>query len=75
MNLARVWIDQVGEQEESTRRVNNTQVSQSRKVRFWKIYSKIVIYKVNNKKNNKNVNKNVKNNDSRSNRSIRRNKF
>ena len=74
MNLARVWIDQVGEQEESTRKVNNTQVSQ-KKVSFWKIYYKIVIYKVNNKKNNKNVNKNVKNNDSRSNRSIRRNKF
>ena len=26
MNLARVWIDQVGEQEESTWRVNNTQL-------------------------------------------------
>ena len=42
MNLAKVWIDQVGEQKESTRRVKNTQVSQ-KKVSFWKIYSKIVI--------------------------------
>ena len=32
MNLARVWIDQVGEQEESTRRVKNAQVSQKKKV-------------------------------------------
>ena len=32
MNLARVWIDQVGEQEESTRKVNNTQVSQKKQV-------------------------------------------
>ena len=32
MNLARVWIDQVGEQEELTRRVNNTQVSQKKQV-------------------------------------------
>ena len=31
MNLATVWIDPVGEQEESTRRVNNTQVSQKSK--------------------------------------------
>ena len=74
MNLARVWIDQVGEQEESTRKVQEYS-SVTKKVSFWKNYSKIVIYKVNNKKNNKNANKNVKNNDSRSNRSIRMNKF
>ena len=30
MILARVWIDQVGEQEESTRKVNYTQVSQKK---------------------------------------------
>ena len=32
MNLARVWIDQVGdqEQEQPTRRVKNTQVSQKK---------------------------------------------
>ena len=30
MNLARVLIDQVGEQEELTRRVDNTQVSQKK---------------------------------------------
>ena len=29
MNLARVWIDQVREQEKSTRRVKNAQVSQN----------------------------------------------
>ena len=32
MNLTRVWIDQVGEQEESTRKVNYTQVSQKKQV-------------------------------------------
>ena len=32
MNLARVCIDQVGEEEELTRRVNNTQVSQKKYV-------------------------------------------
>ena len=37
MNLARVWIDQVGEQEESTRRVKNAQVSQ--KSKFMKNYT------------------------------------
>ena len=61
-----------------TRRINKKiqlYSSVTKKASFWKIYNKIVIYKVNNKKNNKNVNKNVKNNDSRSNRSIRRNKF
>ena len=30
MNLVRVWIDQVGEQEELKRSVNNTQVSQKK---------------------------------------------
>ena len=74
MNPARIWIDQAGVQEELTRKVQEYS-SVTKKVSFWKIYSKIVIYKVNNKKNNKNVNKNVKNNDSRSNRSIRRNRF
>ena len=47
----------------------------TQKVRFSKIYSKIVIQNVNNKKNNKNVNKNVYENDTRSNRSIKINKF
>ena len=32
MNLAKVWINQLGEQEESTRRVKNTQVSQQKLV-------------------------------------------
>ena len=44
-------------------------------VRFWKIYSKTVIYNVDNKKNNKNANKNIYENDISSNRSIRMNKF
>ena len=30
MNLANVWIDQVREQEKSTRRVKNAQVSQKK---------------------------------------------
>ena len=30
MNLARVWIDQVGEQEKSNRRVKNTQELQKK---------------------------------------------
>ena len=40
MNLARVWIDQVGEQEQ---REESKVLKCHKKVRFWKIYSKIVI--------------------------------
>ena len=73
MNIARVWIDQIGTK-------NNQQKSQkyssvTKKVRFWKIYCRIVLYNVNDKKNNKNVNKNVNNNDSISNRNMRMKKF
>ena len=73
MNLAR---ESMNRSSRRTRIINKKSQKYSRitkKVRFWKIFSKIVIQNVNNKKNNKNFNKNLNDNDIRPNRSIRMN--
>ena len=71
MNLAKQEYEQIKQDNKNNQPEESKIQKCHKKSKILKIYSKIVIQNVNNKKNNKNMNKNLNNNESKSNRSIR----